>query len=700
MNNLKRYTLYILNMVDLLALLLAYIPAYVVRFDIIAIFYPQLARADFSFGVYWRFLLIVIVGYVIFNILFLYNDEKYLARSGRQEIAASLKMTFYVMAFVTIDLYAMQAGEAYSRLFVGIYAIFVFLIDVGLRILIRKKVLPKLKRSNIAEEIIIIGNEDDIQSVVKRISSSEDWRYSIKGLVVLDHDLTGEDINGIPVISSGHSLYADLEKADADGIMVIQDRHTTDDRLQLQAEQLTHLGKKIHLYEKELKLDAYRYQDDIGGCPVLTYEMYKPMPRRQVFLRRFISFLTGLLLLPGFIIFYILTWLFTMHSKGPVLIRRVRVGINGRRYFQYRFRVMRMDSEKRLEDRKSPYMWWGRVLLFLHADGLPEVLDLILGDMDIVGWESPSLPEFLRMDPQERNLLAIRPGIIGYWSVSKNKEKNVDSMQRYIKRWNLGKDILILFGTFFRYIGFHSLRTITTSGRNEELAFIHEENEENKPLVYDHSYYQKELGFSDYVYLFVKRLLDIILSLLAIIVLSPLLLALTAAVVLGDGGTPFYGHRRVGKNGRKITIWKFRSMRTDAGDLQKLLTKEQLEQYSHEFKIDNDPRITKLGTFIRRTSLDELPQLFNILAGDLSFVGPRPIVVEETEIYGKEIAKLLSVKPGLTGYWQAYARNKATYESGERQAMEMYYVDHASLRLDIRIVFKTFSTVLKKEGAQ
>ena len=193
---------------------------------------------------------------------------------------------------------------------------------------------------------------------------------------------------------------------------------------------------------------------------------------------------------------------------------------------------------------------------------------------------------------------------------------------------------------------------------------------------------------------------DIVLSSAGIIILSPLLLFLAAAVILNDGGMPIYSHRRIGKNGKRIRIYKFRSMRTDAGDLEKLLTPEQLEQYRTEFKIDNDPRVTKIGNFIRKTSLDELPQLFNILGGSLSIVGPRPIVEEETKIYGKDIAKLLSVKPGLTGYWQAYARNEAGYETGERQAMEMYYIDHQSIWLDIRILFKTFSSVLQRKGAK
>ena len=190
------------------------------------------------------------------------------------------------------------------------------------------------------------------------------------------------------------------------------------------------------------------------------------------------------------------------------------------------------------------------------------------------------------------------------------------------------------------------------------------------------------------------------MSLLGIIVLLPVFIILAIIIKLSDGGSIIYSHTRVGYRGKKVSIYKFRSMKTNAGELEKILTPEQLEQYVKEFKIDNDPRITKIGSFLRKTSLDELPQLFYILKGDLTLVGPRPIVEKETEIYGKEIAKLLSVKPGLTGYWQAYARNNATYESGERQKMEMYYVEHCSLWLDLKIIIRTFFSVIKEEGAQ
>ena len=248
-----------------------------------------------------------------------------------------------------------------------------------------------------------------------------------------------------------------------------------------------------------------------------------------------------------------------------------------------------------------------------------------------------------------------------------------------------------------QFITFHSKRIFTEEEFSEESRVLAEYFEQRKPLEYDHSLYSKSPNMA---YLFVKRLADILFSLIVIVLISPVLLVLMLLVFLEDGGNPFYAHKRIGKNGERIRVYKFRSMRQDAGDLKKLLTPEQLEQYRKEFKIDDDPRITKVGNVLRKTSLDELPQLFNILGGSLSFVGPRPIVEKETLIYGDQIGKLLSVKPGLTGYWQAYARNNATYESGERQQMEMYYVDHCGAGLDIKILFKTVGSVLKREGAK
>ena len=199
------------------------------------------------------------------------------------------------------------------------------------------------------------------------------------------------------------------------------------------------------------------------------------------------------------------------------------------------------------------------------------------------------------------------------------------------------------------------------------------------------------------VYDFLKRIFDIICSSAALIILSPVFLILAAAIKTTDKGPVFFAHRRVGKDGKPLNIYKFRSMVTNAEDLIKQFTPEQKAEYERNFKLENDPRVTKVGKFMRRTSLDELPQLFNILKGDISIVGPRPVTEVETEIYGNYRDMLLSVKPGLTGFWAANGRSCTTYT--RRRAMEIYYIKNRSVCFDLKIILKTITSVFKGEGA-
>ena len=211
----------------------------------------------------------------------------------------------------------------------------------------------------------------------------------------------------------------------------------------------------------------------------------------------------------------------------------------------------------------------------------------------------------------------------------------------------------------------------------------------------------RKKGFKFFFYLFWKRFFDIVASGLALIILSPIFLVLALCVKCSDGGKIFYKHQRVGKNGKTIFITKFRSMKPNADKLEDMLTEEQLEQYKREFKIDNDPRITKIGKFLRKTSLDELPQIWDIFTGKISIVGVRPLLAEElVSKYGENAGKLVSIKPGMIGWWAANGRSNCTYESGERQKLELYYIDHCSVWLDIKIIFKTIFGVLKRDGAK
>ena len=196
-----------------------------------------------------------------------------------------------------------------------------------------------------------------------------------------------------------------------------------------------------------------------------------------------------------------------------------------------------------------------------------------------------------------------------------------------------------------------------------------------------------------------KRIMDVLGSLGIIILLSPVLLYLYFSVKK-DGGNAIYGHPRIGRNGKIFKCLKFRSMVVNSKEVLDELLRTDPEAravWEKDFKLKNDPRITKIGAFIRKTSLDELPQLFNVLKGEMSLVGPRPIVADELERYQDDVEYYLMAKPGMTGLWQVSGRNDVDYNT--RVYFDSWYVKNWSLWNDIAILFKTVNVVLKKDGA-
>ena len=208
---------------------------------------------------------------------------------------------------------------------------------------------------------------------------------------------------------------------------------------------------------------------------------------------------------------------------------------------------------------------------------------------------------------------------------------------------------------------------------------------------------RKEKVSKKQAYVYIKRIIDCITSSIALILLLPIFLIIAIAIRLDSKGPIFFAHTRIGKNGKPIKIYKFRTMVVNAEELIKKFTPEQMKEHKENYKLNNDPRITKVGNILRKTSLDELPQLINIIKGDLALIGPRPVVNAELEKYGENASKFLSVTPGLTGNWAANGRSISAYE--ERMQLELYYVDNMSLKMDIEIFFKTIIAVIKREGA-
>lgn len=194
---------------------------------------------------------------------------------------------------------------------------------------------------------------------------------------------------------------------------------------------------------------------------------------------------------------------------------------------------------------------------------------------------------------------------------------------------------------------------------------------------------------------------DQILAVVLVIVLSPVLLLLAALIMVADGRPVLFGHYRVGKGGKLFRCWKFRSMYKNSAEMLAELLRTSAEaraEWDRDQKLTHDPRITPIGHFLRKTSLDELPQLFNVIQGDMNLVGPRPIIVAELGRYGLTRWKYLKVRPGMTGLWQVSGRNNTTYE--ERVELDRYYVDHRSWKLDLTILFKTVWVVVRRDGAR
>ena len=198
----------------------------------------------------------------------------------------------------------------------------------------------------------------------------------------------------------------------------------------------------------------------------------------------------------------------------------------------------------------------------------------------------------------------------------------------------------------------------------------------------------------------VGRAIDLTLVIGGLIFLAPLMLTVALVIWAQDGGPVLYGQRRIGRDGRLFRCWKFRSMVQDADDRLKALLAidaDSAAEWAEFHKLRADPRITPLGHFLRKSSLDELPQLFNVLVGEMNLVGPRPIVPAETEKYGRYLEAYCRVRPGITGLWQVSGRNDTSYR--RRVAIDVVYVRRRSVGFDLKILVQTVPAVLQSRGS-
>lgn len=318
-------------------------------------------------------------------------------------------------------------------------------------------------------------------------------------------------------------------------------------------------------------------------------------------------------------------------------------------------------------------------------DNLPKVINILFGDMTIVGPQPYNVEDRERMGTYFERITMMKPGITGIAQISFLRdlsfEARLDNDVKYYYKKNWFTDLKIIFIT--------TLITLPKRNKGELLSFL------NVTI--------KDLGrlVLKVINMIFKRTIDICGGIVGTLILIPLTLVVWMINIFsGDKGPLFYTQERIGKNGKHFKMYKFRSMVVGADEKLKELLQNDSEarrEYMKYRKLKHDPRITKAGNFLRKTSLDEFPQFINVIKGEMSLVGPRAVVDGEIEKFGKSKEIVLSVKPGITGYWAANGRSDTTYE--ERVEMETFYAKNSTCVLDIKILFKTVFSVIKGEGA-
>ena len=421
----------------------------------------------------------------------------------------------------------------------------------------------------------------------------------------------------------------------------------------------------------------------------------------KAFIKRIVEIFISLIGLIIFVPLAIVVFFQNVKNKdyGKVLYTQERIGKNGKIFKMYKFRTMANNADEILENmlkddeiraeyekyrklRNDPRVTkFGKVLREKSLDEFPQFINILKGEMSIVG-PRPYLPEEKeRMGKYYNYIVQHKPGLTGVFQISGRERvafsERLDMDLRYHYRRTFLVDLKI------------ALITMLVTLRRKKTYNVGE-------LTLDTLGYISR-GFT----LFIKRILDIIGAIVGIAILIPL----TVVVWIGnrickDKGPIFYSQERIGKDGKIFKMYKFRSMVVGAEQiLEELLEKDvdAREEYSEYKKLKNDPRITKMGNVLRKTSLDEFPQFINVLKGDMSLVGPRAYLVTEKEEMGKAYEKIIKCKPGVTGLWQVSGRSEINFM--HRLDIDIEYYEKKDTFLDFKILLKTISIVLNKNGA-
>ena len=386
-------------------------------------------------------------------------------------------------------------------------------------------------------------------------------------------------------------------------------------------------------------------------------------------------------------------------DNGSIFYVQERIGKDGKPFKMYKFRTMVKNAdeilEAMLEDKqiKSDYKKYrklqndprltkfGKTLRSKSLDEFPQFINVLKGEMSIVG-PRPYLPEEKEeMGTHYNYIIQHKPGMTGAYQISGKQGIEFTDRLNMDVRYHYGKTIMVDFKI--------ALITLLITLRRKETYSVADMTADTL------EYITKMLSLS------LKRIIDIIGSLIGVILLIPLsIIVFIGNRICKDEGPIFYTQERVGKDGKTFKMYKFRSMVVGADKvLKELLEKDEeaRKEYNEYKKLKKDPRITKMGKFLRMTSLDEFPQFINVLIGEMSIVGPRAYLPREIKDMTEYYDRIIQSKPGITGLWQVSGRSNTTFE--ERMKFDVEYNENKSIIFDIEILIRTIISVVKKEGA-
>ncbi len=411
----------------------------------------------------------------------------------------------------------------------------------------------------------------------------------------------------------------------------------------------------------------------------------------------FISLIGIILLIPLSIVVFFQN--LKNHDNGPIFYVQDRIGKNGKIFKMFKFRTMvnnadeilaAMLQDDKIKDEYEKYRKFindprltkfGKILKETSLDEFPQFINVLKGEMSLVG-PRPYLPgEKERMSSYYNYIVQHKPGITGVYQISGRERVEFLDRLDMDMRYHYSRTILLDIKI--------ALITVLVTFKRKKTYDV-------KEMVLDTTnYVLRQLTF------LTKRVIDIIGAIVGMLILIPL----TAVVWIGnrscgDRGPVFYSQDRIGKDGKNFKMYKFRSMVVGADEILKELLEndeEAREEYREYKKLKHDPRVTKMGEFLRKTSLDEFPQFINVLKGEMSIVGPRAYLPREKKDMKDAYDSIIRCKPGITGLWQVSGRSEVSFKN--RLDMDIEYYEKYNLGLDIEILFKTVATVLNKEGA-